>query len=310
MSLALPLLLLLGAADPAPAATPAAAAEPPAATTTETAPSTLRVLLLPVGGDISDATRDNLNRTILARFKRFSGLVITPALDDGGCGGADDRRACLQALAATANADVVVATGADTSGGDATVSMLVLQADGTTLSETSSSMSRMDGGTITDAANKALRATAETLLEKDPQHFGEGGVTTTTITTKTTTTTTTKLDQDALRQGVLLGGAAGVGVGVLTIVAGAIPGVLASQAVGQLSTLRNEYVRTGGDAAVLEQARAQQVVANDAVATWNGIGVPVVWTGIVLTALGGAALATAVFALPATEVEAEAGSTP
>ena len=307
MSLALPLLLLLGAADPAPVST---APAPEAA-----APTMLRVLLLPVGGDISDATRDNLNRAIVARFKRFSGLQITPAADDVSCGGAEDRVACLQALAASANVAVVVTTSADTAGGDATVSMLVVHADGSVLADTTSSMSRMDGGTITDAASKTLRVTADALHEKDPQHFSEGGVTTTTTTKTTTTTTTTRVDQDALRSGLLMGGAAGLGVGILTIVGGAIPGALANSSATQLSTQRNRYVSSGGDAAILEEARAQQATTDGYVAAWNGIGVPVVWTGIVVTLLGGAALATAVFALPPTDTtEAEAtsatGSTP
>ena len=308
MSLVLPLLLMLGGADPAPAPTP-----PETTTaTTATEPATVRVLLLPVGGDVSDVTRGNLDRTILARFKRFSGLVIVPAVDDGGCGGAEDRPACLQELLTRNTADVVVATSASAAGGDATVTMLVLHRDGSTLAETTSSMSRMDGGTITDAATKTLRATADALHEKDPDHFSEGDVTT-RATTTTTTTTTTKLDQDAVRQGLLLGGGVGLGIGVLAIVCGAIPGVLAGQATGQLTTLRNDYVKNGGDPATLEEARAQQKTTDGYVAAHNAIGVPVLWTGVVVTVLGGAALAAAVFALPATAEEAPsaaAGSTP
>ena len=301
MSVLLPLLLLLGTAEPAPVPTAVTETVTETATTTNTAP--LKVQLLPVAGDAADNRKTAVAHALLTRFKRFSALVISVGSSDGDCTAADDRITCLKDLAVAAGVDVVVAPGASAGGGDATVSFLVVDTAGTTLSSSTASVSRLDG-TFDDASRRALQDLSSALLEHDPDHFSEGGVTTTTATTTEITTTTTRVDQDALRQGLLIGGATGLGVGAVAVIVGAVMGGMASSAESALTGLRVRYVASDGDKAILEEARVQQQAAADSAALWNGVGIPLVWSGVGVAVLGGAAIAAAVFGLPAPQEEA------
>ncbi|HEY1098573.1 MAG TPA: hypothetical protein VGF99_06580 [Myxococcota bacterium] len=293
---------------------PAAAADPPAPTAAtapaEVAPAadtradpTLRVLLLPSAGDVDDARKKAVDDAVFARFQRFSGLRLVRGTDADTCVAVDDRAACLQAIAGDAAraTDLVVASVASGAGSDWSVRHVVVD-DDNTLAEGAGTASKLDGS-FDDARTQALTRLADALIAADAVHFVEGGVTTTTTTTVvTTTTTTTGPDVDAIRRGLLLGGAAGLGVGVVAIGTGTVLGVIASSARGDLSSLRVDYTRSG-DPAILEQAREQQAAAAGAADVYNGVGVPLVWTGIVLTALGGGALAAAMFALPPTPAD-------
>lgn len=289
------------AADPtAPAAATAPADAAPADTRAD---PTLRVLLLPSAGDVDDARKKAVDDAVFARFQRFSGLRLVRGTDADACVAVDDRAACLQAIAGDAAraTDLVVASVASGAGSDWSVRHVVVD-DDSTIADGAGTASKLDGS-FDDARTQALTRLADALVAADAVHFVEGGVTTTTTTTVVTrTTTTTGPDVDAIRRGLLLGGAAGLGVGVLAIGTGTVLGVIASSARGDLSSLRVDYTRSG-DPAILEQAREQQAAAAGAADVYNGVGVPLVWTGIVLTALGGGALAAAMFALPPTQAE-------
>lgn len=305
MSVVLPLVLSLLAAEPAPAAAPAEpVSETPAA---PAANAPLRVLWQPMSGDAADADRSTAGTTALQHLHRFGRLKITAAKDDGGCVLAADRLACLQGLVSSANVDLVLAASATTSAGEFVVTIEAVNASGVVASARGDA-SRMDGSFV-DAAHNAVTAVADSLDDADDFHWVLDAPAIRSGTSDTTSTapvaSTVAVPTSSLRQGLQYGGAAGIGVGVVAIIAGAIPGIAARQDEAGLTPLRLRYV--DGDAAALDEASALQTSAASWRASYNTVGVPVIWTGIVLAAAGGAAIATSIFALPPDEA---ATSTP
>jgi hypothetical protein len=297
MSVVLPLVLSLLAAEPAePTAEPAAPAIP-------SSDAPLRVLWQPMGGDAADADRGIAGTAALQHLHRFGRLKITAAKDDGGCVLAEDRVGCLQGLVASANVDLVIAASATTSAGELVVSVEAIGASGV-VAAAKGDASRMDGSFV-DAAHAAVNALADSLDDSNEFHWVldapvmRGSTADVAGTPAAPVSSGMALPTSSLRQGLTYGGVAGVGVGVVAIVAGAIPGIAARQSEAGLTPLRLRYV--DGDAAALEEAKALQASAASWRSTYNSIGVPVIWTGVVLAAAGGAALATSIFALPPDE---------
>lgn len=315
MSVVLPLVLSLLAAEPAE---PAAAEPTPATPASPAVPSSdapLRVLWQPMAGDAADADRGIAGTAALQHLHRFGRLKITTAKDDGGCVLAEDRVACLQGLVASANVDLVIAASATTSAGELVVSVEAVGPSGV-VAAAKGDASRMDGSFV-DAAHNAVAALADTLDDSDEFHWvldapvmrGGGTDVAGTAGAAPVASSSMALPTSSLRQGLQYGGVAGVGVGVVAIVAGAIPGIAARQSEAGLTPLRLRYV--DGDAAALDEAKTLQDSAASWRSTYNSIGVPVIWTGIVLAAAGGAALATSIFALPPDEAsDAPAAPTP
>lgn len=301
MSVVVPLVLSLLAADPAPAAA-AAAPEPPVAPAPD---APLRVLWQPMSGDVGEADRALANTATLQRLHRYGRLAITVAKDDSGCVLADDRVACLQGLVTSRNVDLVVAASATTSAGELVVTIDAITAAGP-LANVKGDASRMDGSFV-DAGQAAVAALADTLDDADAFHWeldaqpvrSKSNSDGNSSTVGSAPAAGVVVATSSLRQGLQYGAIAGIGVGVVAIVAGAIPGIAARQDEGALTPLRLRYV--DGDAAALDEAKALQASAASWRASYNSIGVPVIWTGIVLAAAGGAALATSIFALPPDE---------
>ncbi len=310
MSVVLPLVLSLLAAEPAPAAAPAEPAPETPAAPAANAP--LRVLWQPMSGDVGDADRGLAGTAALQRLHRFGRLDITVAKDDSGCVLAEDRVACLQGLVASKSVDLVVAASATTSAGELVVSIDAVNATGVVANAKGDS-SRMDGSFV-DAAHAAVAALADTLDDADDFHWVldapaiRAGTGTTAVTTAGPASPGVVVGTSSLRQGLQYGGVAGLGVGVVAIVAGAVPGIAARQSEAGLTPLRLRYV--DGDAAALDEAKALQASGASWRASYNSIGVPVIWTGIVLAAAGGAAIATSIFALPPDDATSDATTSP
>jgi hypothetical protein len=93
-----------------------------------------------------------------------------------------------------------------------------------------------------------------------------------------------------------IGGGIAIGVGVLTMIGGFIPSALSSSANGDLVALRTQSVKDG---TITDDARAQaKQLRADALsyqATYNDVGVPLLWTGFAVAVIGGAALAASFF---------------
>ncbi len=278
----LPLLLVLAAADGD--AGPAAAAGPSAAVRT-------RVLLLEVAGDLDAAQRATLGSLIGARLSRFEALEIVDQKNvekllgveadkqRAGCTG--DENACLAELAGALQADVVAAPQAGKIGGTTVFTLQLIDQKGVTVGRGSAQVSGLDD--LAQKVSDVVDGVGREFTGGEPRD----GVSSSNPAAATTTTT----GEPAWRQPLRIGGAVGIGVGLVAIGLGAIPAVMASGAEGDLAGLRVRYIKAGRDDDLLQQAAVKQRDADDARGLWNDAGIYAVWGGLVVAAAGGAALA-------------------
>lgn len=283
----LPLLLVLA---------PLAADDAPAAATAEAPPKKTRVLVLDVAGDLADNQKTTLTNLIVARLSRFEPLEVIAQKNVeklmgieaqkqlAGCEG--DENACLAELAGAFNAEIVAAPQAGKIGATTVFTLQLLDTKGATVGRGTAQVSGLDD--LVTRITEVVDGVGKDFTKTEPaDSFANSS---TPATTNPTTTTSTK-PAPALQQPLLIGGGVGVGLGVALVAIGMVPALQASGAEGDLKVLRARYVDAGRDDDVLQQAKQKQLDAEGSRELWNNVGIYAVWSGVVVAAAGGGALA-------------------
>lgn len=292
MFAALPLFVLgLAAADGV--ATPAPAPAPVA----DAAPRPTRVLVLDVAGDLEDGPKATLTNLMVARLSRFAALEVIAQKNVekllgleakkqmAGCEG--DDTSCLAELAGAFNAEIVAAAQAGKLGGTTVFTLQFLDSKGVTVGRGSAQVSGLD-----DLASKVAEVVDGVGRDFTKTEPGDAAAAPSTAPTAAATA------PPGLREPLLIGGGAALGVGVVVAGISVIPALLASGANNDLKGLRVRYIDAGRDDDLLAQAEEKQRSATSLTGLWNNFGLYGFWGGVLIGALGGGALAGS-FALPA-----------
>ncbi len=266
--------------------------EPPADVAPAAAKKT-RVLVLDVAGDLEENQKSTLTNLIVARLSRFEPLEviaqknvekligIEATKQVAGCEG---ESGCLAELAGAFNAEIVAAPQAGKIGGTTVFTLQLLDPKGTTVGRGTAQVSGLDD--LVTRITEVVDGVGKDFTHSEPADSFANPQPTTTAAPKTAENAAPDL-----RQPLLIGGGVGVGVGVALVAIGVIPALQASGAEGDLKVLRVRYVDAGRDDDLLQQAKAKQKDAEDARGLWNGAGIYAVWSGVVVVAAGGGALA-------------------
>lgn len=255
------------------------------------APKT-RVLVLDVAGDLDENQKTTLTNLIVARLSRFAPLEviaqknvekligIEASKQVAGCEG---ESGCLAELAGAFNAEIVAAPQAGKIGGTTVFTLQLLDPKGATVGRGTAQVSGLDD--LVTRITEVVDGVGRDFTHSEPaDSFANPS-------TSTPSPTAAASPAPDLRQPLLIGGGVAAGVGAALVVIGAIPALQASGAEGDLKVLRANYVEAGRDDDLLQQAKAKQRDAEAARGLWNGAGIYAVWSGVVVVAAGGGALA-------------------
>lgn len=268
-------------------------ATPPTASAPGPTTTVTRVLVLETGGDLGPEKRLLLTNLTAARLARFADLEIMAARDiearlgleaSKQAAGCESDSECLANLTGALDVELVCATTAGTLGGTTVFTIQIIDSAGAARARSSVQVSALDdlAGAITRVVDDAGRAVSGA----EP---GDAVV-------RTSGTTAAAANADTvmgLRQPILIGGAVGLGAGVVALGLGVIPAFMTTGAENDLTRLRTRYVDSGGDRAILDDAAAKQVEVDRNRGLWNNAGIYAAWGGALVAVAGGAALVAA-----------------
>jgi hypothetical protein len=284
----LTLLLALGTA--AQSADSADSADAGSADISAPAPAVPKVLVLETGGDLADDQRIVLSNLVATRLQRFAGLRVIAQRDvqqrlgleaDKQLAGCESDAACLAELAGAFDVDLMCITAASRLGGTVVFTLQIVDERGEAKARGSVSVPALDDvaaavATVADDAGRAVT--------------GAEPVAATPVSSSSSSSSS--LLPAAARFPLQIGGAVGLAVGLTAAGLGAIPGIMARGAEGDLRGLRVDWIESGAsDDAILDAAARKQLEVDRLRGLWNTAGAPAVWGGVLVGVAGGAALA-------------------
>lgn len=296
-------LALAAAADGAAAPPTPSPAEPGAAPVetaveTPTADPRTRVLVLDTGGDRSASERVLLTQIVATRLQRFPSLRVIAWRDvqqrlgleaDKQLAGCESDAVCLAELTGAFDVDLVCTSTAGTLSGTTVFTLQLIDDKGVAKGRGTATLSALDdlaaaaAATVDDAARQA---TGEDPVA--PEQIARPAAPTTPLSS-------------SWRLPLLVGGTAGIGMGVTAAGLGLVPLFLLRGAEGDLTTLRVRYVDSDKDTAILEEAAQKQAEADRLRGLWNSAGLPAFWGGALVAVAGGAVVAAGLLLTPEVE---------
>jgi hypothetical protein len=246
--------------------------------------------VLDVTGTLDAAERSTLTSLLATEFARFDGLDVVARGDvarllelegERQAAGCDDG-ACLAELVGALDVDLAAVAQAGRVGGTTLFTLQLVDRKGSTVAQGSAEVSDLDDllGRV-----RAVVATVGTQVTgEEPDDAGAAAV-------PAGSSSSSPLGLVAgWRLPLLVGGAVTFGLGAVVAGVGFVPLQLYGSARNDLRDLRVEYVGSGGDDAVLDQAAARQRDAEGLRQMWNQGGVPAVWIGSTVAVVGATAL--------------------
>ena len=272
-----------------------------AAPATSPEPGLTRVLVLDTSGDLSADQRAVITNVVAARLQRFSPLRVVAQRDvqqrlgletAKQLAGCESDTACIVELADAFDVDLLCVTAASRLGGTVVFTLQIIDDRGLAKARGSASVSALDdvAAAVSSVADDAGRA----LCRVEP---ADAPVSASSSSSSSPSSSPSPSPlSSSWRLPVQVGGAAALGVGLVGVAVGAIPGVRARAAEGDLTGLRTEWLESGAtDESILARANAKQAEIDEHRGAWNSWGIAVVWSGIVVSLVGGAAVAAGTF---------------
>lgn len=271
-----------------------------AAPATSPEPGLTRVLVLDTSGDLSADQRAVITNVVAARLQRFSPLRVVAQRDvqqrlgletAKQLAGCESDTACIVELADAFDVDLLCVTAASRLGGTVVFTLQIIDDRGLAKARGSVSVPALDdvAAAVSSVADDAGRAICSVEPVDDP-------VSASPSPSPSSSPSSPSPLSSSWRLPVQVGGAAALGVGLVGVAIGAIPGVRARAAEGDLTGLRTAWLESGADDdAILARANAKQAEIDEHRGAWNSWGIAVVWSGIVVSLVGGAAVAAGTF---------------
>jgi hypothetical protein len=258
-------------------------------------PGPTRVLVLDTSGDLSADQRAVITNVVAARLQRFSPLRVVAQRDvqqrlgletAKQLAGCESDTACIAELADAFDVDLLCVTAASRLGGTVVFTLQIIDDRGLAKARGSVSVSALDdvAAAVSSVADDAGRA----LCSVEPADAP--------VSASSSASSLSSPLSSSWRLPLQVGGAAALGVGLVAVTIGAIPGVMARSAEGDLTGLRTDWLESGADDdAILGRANAKQAEIDEHRGAWNSWGIAVVWSGILVSLVGGAAVAAGTF---------------
>jgi hypothetical protein len=271
-----------------------AAAEPSAPS--PSLPSPTRVLVLDTSGDLAADQRLVLTNLVAVRLQRFPSLRVVAQRDvqqrlgletAKQLAGCESDTACIAELAGAFDVDLLCVTAASRLGGTIVFTLQIIDERGEAKARGSVSVPALDDVAV------AVSAVADDAgrLVSDAEPIDAPASAPSVSASPSSSSLPTPLSS-SWSLPLQVGGVAGVVCGLVAVMVGAVPGVMARSAEGDLTALRVAWLESGAsDPDVLSDASQKQLEIDGQRAAWNSWGLPLVWGGAILSVVGGAAIA-------------------